>query len=152
MSFVIGRGRYAREAYPSPPPPTASVALMLAVLANRKQGGISSGAGQSSTLTLDPITPTPGAPGNFEVSGYGTVGTSAPGDPISLQLLRDGSPVGPNQTLRTDSDGNFAFSIGPLVDPAGTPGPFTYAVQATNGTAGHTVEFVSGSALAQETL
>jgi len=126
-------------------------ALVRSVLANRQQGGTSSGAGQSSTLTLAAITRTVGAPGNFEVSAYGTASTSGAGDPISATLLRDGNPVGPTVSARTDASGNLALDLGPLVDSPGG-GSHVYAAQVTNGTGGHTVQFTTGSALAQETL
>jgi hypothetical protein len=122
------------------------------VLANRQEGGGSSGAGQSATWTLSGITGTPGAPGSFEVSGYGTISTSGAGDPVTVTLERDGAPIGPTLDIRTNVDANFPLVIGPFVDDAPGPGAHVYRVSATNGTGGHTVQFTTGYALAQEVL
>jgi hypothetical protein len=129
----------------------AGAAIIIAVQVNRQQGGVSSGTGQSSTATLDDIVPTPQAPGGFAVSAYGTVTTSVAGDPVSITLQRDGTPVGPTQQLNTGSAANAAFAIGPFVDSAGA-GSHAYSIKATNGTGGHTVELSSFSVLAQEVL
>jgi len=130
----------------------AAAGLASTVLPNRQQGGVSSGSGQSSTQTLPAIAPSPGAPGAFEVSGYGTVTTSAPGDEVFATLTRNGSPIGPTAIFRTDpTSGTYALALGPFVDAPGA-GEEVYAMLVTNQTAGHTVVFSSASALAQETL
>jgi hypothetical protein len=129
----------------------SGAALVQTVLANRQQGGISSGTGQSATLTLTAITSTPGAPGNFEVGGYASVSTSAAGDQVQATLLKNGSPIGPTVSFRTDTSAEYALAIGPFVDTPG-PGTYAYAIQITNTTAGHTVQFNSGNVVAQESF
>jgi hypothetical protein len=131
----------------------SSLSSTILVLANRQDVGASvGGAGQTSDWTLTAIVQTPGAPGNFQVSGYGTISTSAPGDPVQVTLERDGGPIGPTLDIRTNVDGNFPLDIGPFIDEGPGPGPHVYRMLATNGTAGHTVQFTSGYALAQEVL
>jgi hypothetical protein len=126
-------------------------ALVRAVLANRQQGGVSSGSGQTSTFTLPPLVMTAGAPGHAEVSFYGQVSTSAAGDPVAAFLTRDGVQIGPQVSPVTDVNGNASLALGPFVDAPG-PGSFVYGVHLANGTLGHTVQTTSGSALVQETL
>jgi hypothetical protein len=130
----------------------AGLTTTILVLANREEGGSSSGSGQSATWTLAAVVGTPGAPGNFQVSGYGTISTSAPGDPVQATLERDGAPIGPTLDIRTDVDGNFPLDIGPFIDEAPGAGLHVYRILATNGTGGNTVQFTTGYALAQEVL
>jgi hypothetical protein len=129
----------------------ASIELLATIMNNRAQGGTSSGSGQSSTATLPAITQTPNTSGSsFEVSAYGNVATSSPGDPVSATLIRGGSPLGPTVNFHTDASGNFPLSVGPFVDADPAHGSYVYGVQVTNLTSGHTVEFSSVNAVAQE--
>lgn len=149
-------------AWADPPPTTISDALdrlqafassVGSLLSNRVDGGTAAPAGATTTLTLDPITPTPGSNGNVEVSFFGAGTSSAASDQFSLQLQRDGVDIGPAVDSTADTNKSFPLNIGPFVDHVASGAARTYRLLVTNVTGGgHTVQVTAGYGLAQEVL
>ena len=136
-----------------------AVLRIAAVLENRTQsvgttGPNFTGVGTPiAVLSGTPITPTAGAPGNFQVScSLGVVVAS--GTTVDFTLLRNGVAV---TTLATGvhEAGGFCNWSATFNDPAGTGGPFTYAIRAQAIGGGNILGAIgsgSGSVEAQETF
>lgn len=128
----------------------AAFDILQSTLANRVVGGTGSGVGATATFTMDPISASTGAAGNFLVTMVVLLSSSTPGDLLSLEIQRDGTPISITQEGPTDSAGNLALTMVVLDAPG--QGTFTYRGFATNRTGGgHTVQFTACNAIVQET-
>lgn len=149
MSFIIGRGRYAREAYPEPknnnPQPGAGASVTV------QQGG--SVAGHVVVLDSTPFT-LPVGMTRVMVIAFMALQPTNPGEQIEYSLLFDGSPVLPNGgggvgTL--ESFGQTGTVVGQLstngslctIIAPGDHAPHTYSIQASSA---HNIQIGDGTA------
>ncbi len=149
MSFVIGRGRYAREAYPEPknnnPQPGAGAAVTV------QQGG--SVANTVVTLNSAPFA-LPVGMTRVMVIAFMAVQPTTAGEQIEYALLFDGSDTLPNGgggSSTLESFGQTGTVVGQLstngtvstIIAPGDHAPHTYSIRASSA---HNLQIGDGTA------
>ena len=149
MSHLIGRGRYASETYPEPPPQGQDVAGGASVTV--QVGG--SAAAHSVHLDSAPFTLPAGAT-RVKVDAFISVQPTTAGEQVQYNLLFDGSPVLPSgggggntlsafgQTGTVVAEPSIGQALNTIIAP-GDNAPHVYSIQAQSS---HNLQIGDGTA------
>jgi hypothetical protein len=150
MSFLIGRGRYARATYPNPPQAAAGAGLAAAAVTVQIGGSAAAPSVQLDSVSFS----LPAGTTRVKVDAFMALQPATAGEQVQYSLLFDGSPVLPSGGGGGGTLSSFG-QTGTVVNQLSTNGslctiiapgdnlPHVYSIQAISA---HNLQISDGSA------